>query len=144
MPIQYRIFPTSRILVTRYVGHVTEHDLLETYREIYGLEEYELCRVELVDAREKTVSDYTMASFMTLNEMTKERFGPKAEGLATAVLLKVDGHLGMANLYRAVTDLFGEEEVSNFTSAHEALAWLQVPPEERQAIADWLADQFVS
>lgn len=139
MPIRYRIFPESQILVTRYIGHVTETELLDVYREIFDLEDYDACRVELVDVRQKTVSDYTMATFMTLNEMTIERFGPTAEGLVTAVLARENSDMGMANLYRAVTDIFGPEEVATFVTVQDALEWLKVPHAGRRHVTDWLA-----
>lgn len=144
MPIRYRIFPESRVLVTRYLGHVTERDLLDTYGAIYAQEDYERCRVELVDVRHRTVSDYTMSSFMTLNEMTIERFGRDAKDLVTAILAGKDSELGMANLYRAVTDVFGNEEVATFTNAADALEWLSIPKASRLPVVNWIAEEFVA
>ena len=144
MPIRYRIFTESRVLVTRYLGHVTERDLLDTYGAIYDQEDYELCRAELVDVRHKTVSDYTMSTFMTLNEMTTERFGQAAEGLVTAILAGEDSQLGMANLFRAVNDIFGNEEVATFTNAVDALDWLSIPKASRPPVVNWIADQSVA
>ncbi|WP_425406815.1 hypothetical protein [Hwanghaeella sp.] len=142
MPIRYRIFSESQLLVTCYEGRVTERDLLDTYEEIYGLDQYQFCRVELVDARLKTETDYTMASFMKLNEMTIERFGADAEDLVTAVLAETTAHLGMANLYRAVTEVFGQEQVTTFNDLGAALDWLKVPKTEHQAVAEWLDRQI--
>lgn len=144
MPIRYRIFPESQVLVTRYLGHVTERDLLDTYGAIYSQEDYERCRAELVDVRHKTVSDYTMSTFMTLNEMTIERFGREADDLVTAILAGKDSQLEMANLYRAVTDIFGSEEVATFTNAADALEWLSIPRVRRLPVVDWIADEFVA
>lgn len=122
MPITFTIYSQFNYYVARFVGAITDDELVHSYRTLFNSEEWSSEYDELADLSEFDTSQITQAGMTSLAElMTKQCVRHNWKPLS-AVYVKNDLQFGITRMYVIKTE---DHETSKlFRSYDEAHQWL--------------------
>jgi len=125
MPVEYKIFPEHRLLITWPKGLVTGQELIDVYETIFQDPQCHPSFGELADLRQATTFDVSTGDFQLLSDMTMVFQGDTVAH--TAVLVDRPMNEIISRLYQSVAEAGGAEIVRQFAELTDALEWLGVP-----------------
>ena len=123
MAILHTINQEHGVVLSTWVGVISDSDLLQSYKQLYEDERWKPGFHEIVDAREAQVSDVTSTGLRRLSSMVEGYVA--GVGFRTAIVASKDLHFGLARLYEAVSDA-SPETVMVFREMDEAIEWIGV------------------
>ncbi len=127
MPISCTIHADLGLLVTRYVGIVTNDEFVEVYRSVLGGSEFRHGFNELADFQEIKELNITADAMRNVSALVSHFYKGRSESTRTAVLAPRDDLYGIGRMYSAYADP-DSEDVNVFKDASEAMRWLGLNP----------------
>ena len=127
MPISYTIHAGLGLLVTRWVGVVTNDEFTKVYHSILEGSEFRHGFNELVDFQEITELKITGSAMRNVSALVSRFYKGRSESTRTAVLAPRDDLYGIGRMYSAYADP-GSEDVKVFKDVSEAMRWLGLNP----------------
>ncbi len=126
MPIAYSILRDPEILLVSYKGTVTNSDFLEGYKRAYLDPRYIPAMPEISDMRHMKVYDININAIQEMTAWLAGRDCLEGKTIQVGVLVSNTLHDGVSRLYRAVSDIYGKEELKPFSELRPALDWLPI------------------
>ncbi len=127
MPITYTIHADLKLLVTRYVGVVTNDEFTKAYYSILEGSEFQQGFYELVDLQEVKEWKITAGAMENVSALVSHFYKGSSESMRTAVLTPRDELYGIGRMYGAYADS-ESEDVKVFKDVIEAMRWLGLDP----------------
>ena len=127
MPISYTIHADLKLLVTRYVGVVTNHEFTKVYYSILEGSEFQHGFNELVDFQEIKEWEVTAGAMENVSALVSHFYKGSSESTRTAILASRDAEYGIGRMYSAYADS-DVETVKTFKDVREAMRWLGLNP----------------
>ena len=127
MPISCTIHADLGLLVTRYVGIVTNDEFVEVYRSILDGSEFRHGFNELVDFQEIKELKITADAMRNVSALVSHFYKGSSESTRTAILAPRSDLYGIGRMYSAYADP-DSEEVKVFKDVSEAMRWLGLNP----------------
>ena len=126
MPIAYSILHDPDVLLVSYQGIVTNSDFLEGYKRAYSDPRYIPGMPEISDMRHMDIYDIDMTAIQEMITWLAGRDYLADKTIQVGVLVSNELHDGVSKLYRAVSDIFGKEDLETFSELRPALDWLPI------------------
>ena len=122
MPLKFIVFPDDGYYITRFVGAITDRDMLDDYKSFFVSNEWfpglnELTDLSGADAFQVTADGVANLALMIKNHFEQHNFSPKV-----AVYAPHELPYGLARMYSTEADDIETHEV--FRDLTEARAWL--------------------
>lgn len=141
MAIHFTVFPDENYFLSRYVGAVTDSELLDSYRaflegELEG-EHWQPGMNELVDAQHADFTQLSSRGLRQLQDFAESFLDQQGASMRTAVFAPHDLPYGLARVYAAMAES-SPELISIFRDLDNARLWLDQPDQtcDRDAAAD--------
>lgn len=125
MPISYQIHTDLGLFVTRYVGVVTNDELIKVYRSILGDPEFRHGFNALLDLQEVKKFEITVDSMWNVNELFSRFYEGRSESMRTAVLAPRHIAYGLGRMYGRYANP-DPEKVTVFRDVSRAMRWLDL------------------
>ncbi len=139
MTISYAIYPEYGLLLTRYIGIITDRELIDTYAKAYNDLQFSNSFKELSDLREVENSTVSAEGMRQLAKMIDAMNKGREEPAHSAQIVKTKFHIGLCRMYGAYSDLHSDEKHKYFYTISEALDWLGISSEP---LLKLLADKY--
>ena len=120
MPISYTIHADLKLLVTRYVGVVTNHEFTKAYYSIFEGSEFRHGFNELADIQETKELKITAGAMRNVSALVSHFYKGGSESMRTAVLAPRDDLYGICRMYSAYADP-DSEDVKFFKDVSDAM-----------------------
>ena len=125
MPILHTINEELGVVLSSWVGDISDSDLLLSYEQLYQNENWKPGFNEIVDLRNAELSDVTSEGLEQLSITVKQITAGKCEVFKTAVIAPDDLPFGLARVYEAVS-ADTPERVMVFRDLKHAFVWLDI------------------
>jgi hypothetical protein len=125
MPILHKIDEKLGIVLSTWIGIVSDADAVPAYRQLYEDKRWKPGFHEIVDLREADVSGVTSRGLRAVSGMVDDYTGEECEEFRTAVIAPKDLPFGVARIYQAISDET-PERVRVFRDVKTALEWMNV------------------
>jgi hypothetical protein len=125
VPISFSFNPERGVFVSKWVGAISDLELLQSYEELLASDEFVPGFHEIADARAADLSGVSVGGFTQLTTMVERAVAGKTDGFKTAVVAPKDLSYGLARMYQALSDE-SPETVRVFREAAGVLEWLGV------------------
>lgn len=125
MPILHTINEELGVVLSSWVGDISDSDLLPSYKQLYQNENWKPGFNEIVDLRNAELSDVTNKGLERLAIFVKQVTVGKCEVFKTAVIAPDDLPFGLARVYEAVS-VDTLESVRVFRDLKLAFEWLEI------------------
>lgn len=125
MPISFAIHEEQGLFVSRWVGAISDSDLIPSYDRLFANEKYQPGFHELVDLRNANMAGVTVDGSRGLARMVESYLAGKCGSFRTAVIAPEDLSFGIARIYGAVAEE-SPEDVMVFRELTDALEWIGV------------------
>ena len=125
MPILHTINEELGVVLSSWVGDISDSDLLPSYNQLYQNENWKPGFDEIVDLRNADLSDVTSEGLERLSSTVKHITAGKCEVFKTAVIAPDDLPFGLARVYEAVS-VDTPERVRVFRDLKRAFEWLEI------------------
>jgi hypothetical protein len=131
----YKLDEKNMILITTWVGEVSDCMLIEFYEKIRADPSFGHEFREIADLRQADLSGVTAEGLQRLNELHADHIRDVKEVTPTkaAIIASEALSFGLSRMYSGKSDEMIETNV--FRSSVEALAWLELP-DDYQYISD--------
>ncbi len=127
MPISYTIHADLKLLVTRYVGVVTNDEFTKVYYSILEGSEFRHGFNELADFQEIKELKIAGSAMKNVSALVRRFYKGRSEITRTAILAPRDDLYGIGRMYSAYADP-DSEDVMVFKDVIEAMRWLGLNP----------------
>jgi hypothetical protein len=125
MPIRYAIHRDLSVVVTRFTGHVTDEEFIDSYRRMLQDPDYTPGTNELADLRGVTDLNLSAAALRRVEALTEARYEGSGADFRTAILAPRDQSYGIGRMYEVFAE-DGPEHVRVCREVADALAWLHL------------------
>lgn len=124
MPITFDVFPDKKYFLSKWIGEVTDDEMLESYMKFIRSSQFNPYFNELADLRGLTIPDITSSGLMELagrvESFHKEH---NITEMKTAVIIRDTFDNGMAKLYESLVRE-APENIKIFSDVNIAEEWL--------------------
>ncbi len=125
MPISFKLYEEHELFLSKWVGEISDSDLLQSYKQLFDNEKYKPGFDEIADTRNANIAGVTSEGLMSLFIMVQQNISGKCESFKTAVIAPKDLEFDMARIYEVFSD-DSNENVMVFRSIDSALNWLGI------------------
>lgn len=125
MPILHTINEEYELVVSLWVGEISDSDLLPSYKKLYENGKWRPGFAEIVDLRNAQMIGITGEGVRQLASLIQHHTTGKCEDFKTAVIAPKEIPLGMARIYKVHSDE-SLESVQVFRDLNRAFKWLGV------------------
>jgi hypothetical protein len=125
MPILHTINEELGVVLSTWVGSVSDENVVGEYRQLYDNKRWKPGFHEIADMRDVDVSGLTGKGVREVSMMVEGYTAGKCEGFKTAVIASEDLPFGLARMYEAVSNE-SPESVMVFRTVEAALEWMGV------------------
>ncbi len=125
MPILHTINEQLGIVLSSWVGQISDSELLPSYQQLYENELWKPGFHEIVDLRDADMSSVSSEGLDRLASMVKRYTIGKCDEFKTAVVAPDDLHFGIARIYE-VHSSESPEIVMVFRDLNRAFEWLGI------------------
>jgi hypothetical protein len=125
MPILHTINEELGVVLSTWMGSVSDDNVVEAYRQLYMDKRWKPGYHEIADMRDVDVSGLTGKGVREVSAMVESYTRGKCERFKTAVIASEDLPFGLARMYEAVSDE-SPESVRVFRDVKAALEWMEV------------------
>lgn len=125
MPILHTINEQLGIVLSSWVGQISDSELLPSYQQLYENELWKPGFHEIVDLRDADMSSVSSEGLDRLASMVKRYTIGKCDEFKTAVVSPDDLHFGIARIYE-VHSSESPEIVMVFRDLNRAFEWLGI------------------
>ncbi len=123
MPISFKFFEEHELFLSKWVGDISDSDLLQSYKQLFDSERYKPGFHEITDTRDANIAGITSKGLYRLSALVDQRLSGKAKEFKTAIISPKDLEFGMARIYEVFRDK-SKENVMVFRNTESALKWL--------------------
>lgn len=125
MPVKFELNPRGKYFISRWLGKVSDVEILEAYKGFFGGEAWSPSFNALTDLSQADFADVSADGLMKLAEFSKKNYNKHGISVVkTAVFSPGDLEYGMARVYGAYTHDV-PETVEVFRSYQDAVQWLK-------------------
>jgi len=125
MPILHTINRDLKLVMSSWVGDISDSDLLPSYRKLYDDASWQPGFSEIVDLRDAELSSVTSEALRRLASMVDGYTRGKCEQFKTAVIAPSNLPFGIARMYEVYADT-SPEDVKVFRDLKPAFEWIGI------------------
>ena len=122
MSINITVYPDEGYYISKYVGTITDMEMMDVFRRFFTSDEWVPGMSELADISEADLTEITSKGLSNLADMVEKIFSQHNISMRVAVYAPHDLGYGMARVYSTHAERFETHEV--FRDLDEAKEWL--------------------
>ena len=125
MPILHSINEELGLVISSWVGEISDADLLPSYKKLYENKIWKPGFNEIVDVRNAQVKSVTSKGLLQLSDLVKSYVKEKGIEFKTAIIAPEDLQFGLSRVYEAISHE-SPEKIMVFRDLNDAFDWLDI------------------
>lgn len=122
MPIKITAYPDEGYYISKYVGTITDMEMMDVFKRFFASDEWVPGMSELADISDADLNEITSDGLLKLANMVEGIFRQHKFSMRVAVYAPHDLGYGMARVYSVHAERFESHKV--FRDFDEAKVWL--------------------